>query len=186
MVEANGFSGAPHTKVMGPLLLAVAVVILFALIVGRERYRVSARPSSCYKIRRGRLANELHSVDKTSWDALAYRWKRRRRADRMYYFARIVVTQSALYLSYRLLLLPVLAVPLVLPSYCIPLADIADVRWLEDDKPTRYFRLHGLKPMKRLAVETYTNGTCIVEFAEAPNVASVQRTLSELIHHEQA
>ena len=168
---------------MDPVFLIAFIVLIFVLIIARERYRVSTRQASCYKLARSHVVRELTAFpreDTFTWDVLGYRWRRRARDDWTHYMARMTVTQSALYLYYRLFLVPMLGIPLVLPSYRIPLREIINFHVLGEAQPPAPLRALGSKSMNRLAVETQ-NGTCTVEFVKTVDIQAVQRALTELI-----
>jgi hypothetical protein len=170
---------------MDPLFLIIAVIAIFVAIPLRERYRVSTRQASSYRVARRCLSKELATSPRdprlVAWDILAYRWRDRRDGDRMYYLARMVSTHRAIYLQYKLVLWPLFGVPFVLPSYRIPIEDIADVRLLDDSLTSSLSRRFGYKPMQRLAIETRSNSTCVVEFSQSSDIHSVHRVLSEAL-----
>jgi hypothetical protein len=100
---------------MDPVFLIVAVVAIFLAIPLRERYKVSTRQASSYRVTRRRISKELmtssRNVPAVTWDIQAYRWRERRDGDRVYYLARMVSTQRAVYLQYKLVLWPLFGVP---------------------------------------------------------------------------
>jgi hypothetical protein len=167
---------------MDPVFLIVAVVAIFLAIPLRERYKVSTRQASSYRVTRRRISKELmtssRNVPAVTWDIQAYRWRERRDGDRVYYLARMVSTQRAVYLQYKLVLWPLFGVPLVLPSYRIPADDIVAIRLLDDSRPSSFSRRFGYKPMQRIAIETRSNSTCVVEFSQSSDIHLVHRALS--------
>ncbi len=159
--------------------IGLVVLAVFLAVIGQQYGRIDSLRARKYRARRSTVVREQRHGNhrRISCSIYDYRWHSRTAQAREKWYATLVVTDDSLWLSFRLVFLVFFGIPLMLPSYRIPISEICGVERLTEQRRLRlYWRLfYGVAhPPRRLSIRTRSGASCILEFRTELELGTVQ------------